>query len=92
LLAKLDPMKLGKRFGRIGFVIGFLGAFLFYATPPSFFTFESHALCPLCPYIDILNTGWLAWAQLGLVNGLIFGLLYALCGFVIGLVVQNIAH
>lgn len=78
-------MKLGKKLGRIGFVVGFVGAFLFYASPAGWFTYESHVLCPLCPYIDIAFGTRLMWVQIGLQAGLLWGILYAVAGFLIGI-------
>jgi len=77
-------MKLGKWFGRIGFVIGFVGSFLFYASPFSWSSFESHFGCPWCPYIDVWDANWLTWVELGLTVGLVSGLLIALVGFSVG--------
>ncbi len=77
-------MKLGKRLGRIGFLIGFVGPLLFYASPASWLTCESHLLCPWCPYIDIFFATWLTWVQVGLTMGLVSGLLLALIGFFAG--------
>lgn len=87
-------MKLGKRLGRIGFVVGFVGPFLFYASPFSWFSFESIFVCPWCPYIDVLDIGnripalmranWLAWVNLGIAVGLVDGLLFGLAGFSVG--------
>ena len=77
-------MKLAKRFGRTGFVVGFVGPFLFYASPFSWFSFESHFVCPWCPYIDVMHPNWLTWVQLGLTVGLVSGLLFALVGFPVG--------
>jgi len=74
-------MNLGKRLGRIGFVVAFSGAFLFYASPFSWFSFESHFVCPWCPYTDIILANRL---QLGLTLGLASGLLLALIGFCTG--------
>jgi hypothetical protein len=85
-------MKLGKRFGRLGFVIGFVGSLLFYASPMSFFTFESHFVCPWCPYVDSFNCGRLCWVELGLTSGLVFGLLLALIGFTFGYTASRITH
>ncbi len=76
-------MKLGKKLGRIGLVIGFPGPVLFYASPPSFFTYESRFLCPWCPYIDSPFMNGLAWLGFGLQIGLICSLALALSGFVL---------
>ena len=84
-------MKWGKRFGRIGFVIGLLGPVLFYASPPSFLT-ESHIVCPWCPYVDILDANTLTWIRVGLVSGLLSGLLLALVGFLVGYAVSRVRH
>ncbi len=77
-------MKLGKRLGCIGFVVGFLGPVLFYASPPSFFTFESHYVCPWCPSIDVAFPPATTWIKLGLLFGLICGLILASIGFAVG--------
>jgi hypothetical protein len=74
-------VKLGKLFGRIGFVIGFVGPVLFYAVPC---TFESHIACPLCPFIDAPFMRPLDWLEIGLKVGLFQGLIFALLGFAIG--------
>ena len=79
-----DSLKLAKTLGRIGFAYGFVGSLLFYAIPPSLPTWESHLLCPQCPYITILNTGRLAWVEVGLRFGLVSGLVLALVGFAVG--------
>jgi hypothetical protein len=77
-------MKLGKRLGRIGFVIGFVGPLLFYASPSSWLTYESGFVCPWCPYVDFFFVTWLTLLQVGLTMGLISGLLLALIGFSTG--------
>ena len=77
-------MKLGKRLGRIGFVIGFVPAFLYYVSPYSWSTFESHSVCPWCFFIDIFPSTWLTWLQLGLTMGLVSGLMLAVIGFSAG--------
>jgi hypothetical protein len=84
----VNEMKWGKRLGRVGFVIGFLGPVLFYAAPG--FTYESHFLCPWCPYIDIFPSDRLAWLSLGLSVGLFCGLILALVGFIIGYAVSKV--
>jgi hypothetical protein len=76
-------MKLGKLVGRIGFVFGFLGPLLFYSSPYTFL-YESHAVCPVCPYIDIPFAAKMTWIEVGLTLGLFCGLAYALIGFAIG--------
>ena len=78
-------MKLGKTLGRLGFVIGFVGPLFFYASPVSWPTYESHLLCPWCPYVDIWSNNWLDWTELGLTTGLASGLLLALVGFCTGI-------
>ena len=80
-------MNLGKKLGRIGFVIGCTGPFLFYASPFSWFSFESHFVCPWCPYIDVIDANWLTWLLLGLTVGFGSGLLLALIGFCTGYIV-----
>jgi hypothetical protein len=74
-------MKLGRRFGRVGFIIGFIGPILSYSVP---YTLQSHAACPLCPYIDIAFVHPSLWLQIGLSLGLIPGLVFAMLGFAIG--------
>jgi hypothetical protein len=83
-------MKWGKRLGRLGFVYGFVGSLLFYASPMGSPTFESHLLCPWCPYIDMIG-GRLAWLQLGLVMGLIHGVILALVCLGVGYATSRIA-
>jgi hypothetical protein len=80
-------MKLGKRFGRIGFVIGFIGPVLFYSVP---YTLEWHVICPLCPYIDVPFAHRLHWLETGLSLGLIQGLVFALLGLVIGFAISKV--
>ncbi len=77
-------MNLAKKLGRIGFVLAFTGSLLFYASPFSWFSFESHFVCPWCPYIDVIDANWLTWIQLGLMVGLVSGSLLALIGFCVG--------
>lgn len=77
-------MNLGKKLGRIGFVVGFTNSFLFYASPFPWFSFESRFVCPWCPYIDVSDANSLTWLQLGLTVGLGSGLLLALIGFSAG--------
>jgi hypothetical protein len=74
-------VKLGKLFGRIGFVIGFAGPVSFYAVP---YTFESYIACPLCPYVDASFMRPLDWLEIGLKVGLFQSLIFALLGFAIG--------
>jgi hypothetical protein len=83
-------MGVAKRYARIGFVVGFLGALLFYASPMRWFTYESRLACPLCPYIDVLMANWLTWLQIGMEAGLVIGLVYGLIGFGIGFVVAKV--
>jgi hypothetical protein len=54
---------------------------LFYASPYSWFSFESHLVCPWCPYIDVAAPNWVTWLYLGLTVGLGSGLPLALVGF-----------
>jgi hypothetical protein len=83
-------MKLPKALGRVGFVIGFLGPLLFYASPPSLFTYESHVVCPYCPYVDIAFATRMTWLQVGLQAGLFFGLVLALTGFLFGYIIAKL--
>jgi len=76
-------MKLGKVIGRIGFAFGLLGPLLFYSSPHPFF-YQSHVVCPVCPYIDIAFATKMTWIEVGLRLGLFCGLAYALLGFGIG--------
>jgi len=73
-------VKLGKLFGRIGFVIGFVGPVLFYVVPN---TFVSPIACQLCPYIGVPFKP-LDWLEIGLKLELSQGLIFALLGFSIG--------
>ena len=84
-------LRLGKRIGRIGFVIGFLGPLFFYASPAQFPTYESHLVCPWCPYVDVAYATWLTWVEVGLKFGLLSGLLLALIGFLVGYTVSRVA-
>jgi hypothetical protein len=77
-------VKLAKTLSRVGFVLGFIGPVLFYASPTALPTYESHVLCPACPYIDIAFATKTAWLELGMEFGLLNGLCYALIGFGIG--------
>jgi hypothetical protein len=83
-------MKLGRLIGRIGFVVGFVGPLLFYGSPASWVTYESHLLCPYCPIIDIMFADWVDWLLVGLKTGLLCGLLLALVGFSIGYAVSKV--
>jgi hypothetical protein len=85
-------MKLGKKFGRIGFVIGFAGPFLFYASLPRFSPYESHFICPWCSYVDIAFANTLTWVGVGLRVGLFCGLLLAFVGFSIGYMSTRLAQ
>ena len=76
----MTPTELGKRLGRIASGIGFVGPLLFYASSPSWFTWECRNLCPWCPYIDPVSSGLQA-LQLGLTMGLVSALLLAAIGF-----------
>jgi hypothetical protein len=78
-----EGMKLGKKFGRIGFVVGFVGPVLFYS-------FGVSVACPQCPYIDAIFWKPMDWLALGLGLGLMQGLVFALLGFVIGYVISRI--
>lgn len=82
-------MKPGKKIGRIGFVIGFLGPIFFYASPRSFVMYESRFLCAWCPYVDISRATRLT---LGLEFGLVSGISLAVIGFSIGYGVSKFAH
>lgn len=79
-------MKLGKKIGRIGFVVGFLGPVLFYL--PDSFTWES-LVCPWRPCIDGRFSTPLFWVRLGLTLGLVQGLTFALLGFGAGFFISK---
>lgn len=83
-------MKLGKRFGCVAFVVGLLGSVLFYASPPSFLTYESHLLCPWCPYIDMPASTFWTWLTIGVRIGLMSGLVLAALGFAMGCAASRI--
>ena len=85
-------MKLGKRFGRLGFLIGFLGPVLFYASPVSFFTFESRFVCPWCPYVDWFHPTRMTWIGTGLGFGSFSGLVLGAVAFAIGFTVSKAIH
>ena len=78
-----EGMKLGKKFGRIGFVMGFVGPVLFYG-------FGVEVVCPQCPHIDAIFWTRMDWLELGLRLGLMQGLVFAFLGFVIGYVISRI--
>jgi hypothetical protein len=84
-------MKLGKRFARVGFLIGFVGPVLFYASPVSLFTFESHFVCPWCPYVDGAYQTRMIWIGMGLF-ALVSGLVLAAVAFAIGYAVSKVIH
>ena len=54
-------MNLAKKLARVGFLVGFIGPLLFYVSPFSWFSFESHLVCPWCPYIDVVAPNWVTW-------------------------------
>jgi len=85
-------MKLSKRFGLVGFLIGFVGPVLFYASPASFFTFESHFVCPWCPDLFWLHATRLTWMGAGLRFGLFSGLILAAVGFALGYAASRAIH
>jgi hypothetical protein len=72
-------VKLGRLFGRIGFVFGFVGPILFYSLHV-----ESHIVCPTCPHIFAPFAHPLGWLEIALKFGLIQGLVFALLGFAVG--------
>lgn len=80
---------MAKTLGRIGLVVGFLGPVLFYLSPYSFPTFESHLLCPACPYVSTFATR-ADWVEMALKFGLFCGVLYALIGFAIGYAISKV--
>lgn len=84
-------MRLAKRIGRFGFVLGFVGPVLFDASPPFFPTYESRIACPLCPYVDVAFGHPLLWLEIGLRVGLLQGIAFALIGFAIGCAVSRTA-
>jgi hypothetical protein len=77
-------MKLAKILARVGFVLGFIGPILFYASPTELPTYESHILCPACSYLTIPFATKMTWLEVGMKLGLLCGLCYALIGFGIG--------
>jgi hypothetical protein len=79
--ANPGALKLGKKFGRIGFIVGFLGPVFFYGVPA---TFENPFTCPQCPYLDWFPSTSLVRLEAGLRIGLVQGLAFALVGFCIG--------
>jgi hypothetical protein len=81
-------MKLGKLFGLIGFVVGFIGPFFFYSVPS---TFRSHLACPVCAYSNVTFKHPLFWPAIGL-SGLIQGVIYALLALGIGYSILKIKH
>jgi hypothetical protein len=80
-------VRLGKRFGRVGFVVGFIGPLMFYLVP---YPFKSRLGCPLCPYIEVPFAHPLLWLQIGLELGLVQGLIFAILGFAIGYLISKI--
>lgn len=91
-MAESRGVKLAKRFGCVGFAIGFVGPFLFYVSPPSFFAYESHVLCPWCPYIDIaFGNAWTS-VVVGLTCGFFCGLVLALVAFALGYMLSRFAQ
>jgi hypothetical protein len=72
-------VKLGKRLGRVGFVVGFIGPILFYSVP---YTFESPVVCPLCPIVFVIPSP--NPLEMGLMVGLLQGLAFAILGFAAG--------
>lgn len=83
-------MKTGKLLGRALFVIGLIGPILFYASPASFPTRESHIVCPLCPIVEVPFGHPLLWLQVGLVSGLLQGTAFAVLGFAVGYFVSEL--
>ena len=80
-------MKLGKKIGRIGFVVGFVSPILFYqfGTNP-----VVNFACLVCPHITMFGPTRLTWLQIGLGFGLVQGLAFALLGFAIGCAISKI--
>jgi len=78
-------VRLGKLFGRTGFLFGFIGPILFYYTH-----YESHIFCPLCPYIFVPFGHARLWLQIGLTAGLTQGLVFALLAFAIGYSISKV--
>jgi hypothetical protein len=82
-----QQIRLGKLLGRIGSWIGFVGPVLFYAVP---WTWESHFVCPQCPYVDVpFATRW-SWLEIGLKEGLLQGA--GICSFGIRNWLLNLQH
>jgi hypothetical protein len=78
-------VKLGKRFGRIGFLLGFVGPLLFYSLH-----YEVTVLCPLYPHVDPAFAHPLLWLQIGLMAGLTQGLVFAIAGFAMGYAISRV--
>jgi len=72
-------VKLGKRLGRVGFVVGFISPILFYSVP---YTFESQVVCLLCPIVFVIPSP--SPLEMGLWIGLLQGLAFAVLGFAAG--------
>jgi len=78
-------VRLGKRLGRIGFVVGFIGPILSYSIHR-----EVYLFCLLCPHVDLAFGYPLVWLKVGLALGLMQGLVYALLAFAIGYSISKI--
>jgi hypothetical protein len=79
---KRANMQSGKLLGRIGFVVGFTGAVLFYLGP------QWSVLCLPCPIVHPIPSTGLVSLQIALTTGLLQGLLFALLGLAIGFLLR----
>jgi hypothetical protein len=79
---KRPNMQSGKLLGRIGFVVGFTGAVLFYLGP------QWSVLCLPCPIVHPIPSTGLVSLQIALTTGLLQGLLFALLGLAIGFLLR----
>jgi hypothetical protein len=71
-------MALARGLAYIGFAFGFVGSVAFYAVG-----YQSHLLCPLCPYVTTIGSRLQIGLTYGLFQGLTFGLLGSIFGWVI---------
>jgi len=76
-------MKFAKLLARIGFAVGLVGPLLFYLGPYAFL-YESHVVCPACPYVELPFATKMTWLEVALKLGLLCGLVYGMIGFGIG--------
>ena len=69
--------------GELASVSDSWGPVLFYSSPYQFL-YESHVVCPVCPFLEIPFATKITWVGVGLTLGLLCGLTYALIGLGIG--------